>query len=277
MRAGAITLCLAVGVISCRVATAQQPPPPAAAAAAAVDERLVLSTDGSTLSGGSGGGGGSVTWLRNLTADAVFGAGAEYQQIANSHWALGAVSGSLALGQGQARPHVYLEVHEGSGDIGTHAFHYSLAAAGLLGTFTPRLSVQLEERRIDIDTSHGNLPKLGLSFRVTPQLLASASYAYSLGGNLGTKLTTVRVDYSGKSLSAMAGAVWGSAAPAVFGLLGQVVRPGPTLTEGFAGIGKPVGRTDWLLVGDYQDVGGIKRTSVTLACTVHLRARGQSQ
>jgi hypothetical protein len=270
-------VCLAVAVLGWRVTAAQQPQAPPGTAAAPVDERLVLSTDGSTLSGGSGGGGGSVTWLRNLTANAVLGAGAEYQQIANSHWTTGAVSGSLALGQGQAKPHLYVDVHEGAGDIGAHAFHYSLAIAGLLGTLTPRLSVQLEERRIDIDTSHGNLPKLGLSLRVTPQLLASASYAYSLGGNLGTKLTTLRLDYSGKGLSAMAGAAWGPAAPAVFDLLGQVVKPGPTLTEGFAGIGKPVGRAEWLLVGDYQDVGGTKRTTVTLACTLHLRARGQPQ
>jgi hypothetical protein len=274
MRARAITVCLALVVLGCQLAAAQEPPAPAALAAGAVDERLVLSTDGSRLSGGSGGGGGSVTWLRNLTADAVIGAGAEYQQIANSHWAAGVVSGSLAVGQGQAKPHVYLDVHEGSGDIGTHAFHYSLAVAGVLATFTPRLSAQLEERRIDIDTSHGNLPKVGLSFQATPQLLASVSYAYSLGGNLGAKLTTMRLDYSANSLSAIAGVVWGPAAPAVFDLIGQVVRSGPSLKEGFVGIGKPVGRTNWLLVGDYQDVGGTKRTTITLACTVHLPARG---
>jgi hypothetical protein len=241
------------------------------------DQRLVLSTDGSTLSGGSGGGGGSATWVGSITPDAVIGAGAEYQQIANSHWTAGTASGSLALGHGQAKPHVYVEVHEGAGDIGTHAFHYSLAVAGVLGTLTPRLSMQLEERRIDIDTSHGNLPKFGVSFRVTPQLLASASYAYSVGGNLGTKLTTVRLDYGGSSLSALAGAVWGPAAPAVLNLFGQVVRPGPTLTEGFVGIGKPVGRTSWLLVGDYTEAAGAKRTTVTLACTVQLPARGQPQ
>jgi len=278
MRPRAITVCLALGVLSCPVATAQQPPaPPGFAAAAVDDQRLVLSTDGSTLSGGSGGGGGSVTWLRNIGSDAAIGAGADYQQVANAHWTTGTASGSLALGQGEAKPHIYVEVHEGAGDIGTHAFHYSLAAAGVLGALTPRLSVQLEERRIDIDTSHGNLPKLGLSFQATPQLLASASYAYSLGGNLGTKLTTVRLDYSAKSFSGLLGAVWGPAAPAVFDLIGQVVRPGPSLKEGFAGIGKAVGRTQWLLVGDYQDVEGTKRTSVTLACTVHLPASGQPQ
>jgi hypothetical protein len=273
MRARAITVCLALAVVSYPGATAEQPP----AAASAADERLVLSTDGSTLPGGSGGGGGSVTWLRNIGSDAVIGAGADYQQIANAHWTTGVLSGSLAFGQGNPKTHLYAEVHEGPGDIGMRAFHYSLAVAGVLGTLTPRLSVQLEERRIDIDTSHGNLPKVGLSFRVTPQLLASASYAYSLGGNLGAKLTTLRLDYSGTSLSGMAGVVWGPAAPAVFDLIGQVVRPGPSLKEGFAGIGKAVGRTSWLLVGDYQDVAGTKRTSITLVCTVHLPARGQPQ
>jgi hypothetical protein len=272
MRAPAIAICLALAVVS-EAALAEQPPAPAAAA----DERLVLSANGSTLTGGSGGGGGTVTWLRNIDSGAVIGAGADYEQIANAHWATGVLSGSLALGQGNPKTHLYAEVHEGAGDIGAHAFHYSLATAGVLSTLTPRLSVQLEERRIDIDTSHGNLPKLGLSFRATPQLLASASYAYSVGGNLGTKLTTVRLDYSAKSLSAIGGVVWGPAAPAVFDLIGQVVRPGPSLKEGFVGIGKPVGRSEWLLVGDYQDVGGTKRTTITLACTVHLRARGQPQ
>jgi hypothetical protein len=271
MRADAIAVCLAVAVVSSRDARAEQAP------AAAADERLVLSANGSTLTGGSGGGGGAVTWLRNIDSGAVIAAGADYQQIANAHWTTGVLSGSLALGQDNAKTHLYAEVHEGAGDIGLHAFHYSLAVAGVLGTLTPRLSVQLEERRIDIDTSHGNLPKLGLSFRATPELMVSALYAYSFGGNLGTKLTTVRLDYSAKGVSAIAGVVWGPAAPAVFDLIGQVVRPGPSLREGFVGIGKPVGRTEWLLVGDYQDVGGTRRTTLTVACTVHLRARGQPQ
>jgi hypothetical protein len=273
VRAQAIAICLVLAVVSRQAPTAEQPLP----AASAADERLVLTTNGSTLTGGSGGGGGSVTWLRNIDSDAVIGAGAEYQQIANAHWTTGVLSGSLGLRQGKTKPHVYVDAHEGAGDIGTHAFHYSLVTAGVLSTLTPRLSVQLEERRIDIDTSHGNLPKLGLSFRATPQLLASASYAYSVGGNLGTKLTTLRLDYSAKSLSAIGGVAWGPAAPAVFDLIGQVVRPGPALKEGFVGIGKPLGRAEWLLVSDYQDVGGTKRTTITLACTVHLRARGQPQ
>src|SRR5439155_180004 len=82
------------------------------------DQRLVFSTDGSTLTGGSGGGGGSVTWVGDITPQVVIGAGAEYQQIANAHWTTGNFSGALALGGGQLKTHLYIETHEGAGDVG---------------------------------------------------------------------------------------------------------------------------------------------------------------
>src|SRR2546430_12568208 len=50
-----------------------------------------------------------------------------------------------------------------------------------------------EERQIDVDTSHGSLPKVGFSMLWNRQWLASASYAHSVGGNLGTDLGTVRI------------------------------------------------------------------------------------
>jgi hypothetical protein len=259
-----------------RGAAAQQSPAPQSPSPAggAADERLVFSADGATLSGGSGGGGATATWLRNFGTLAVIGAGAEYQQLADAHWTNGVLSGSLALGQGGSRTNLYGEAHEGAGDIDMRGFHYSLLIAGVITPLTDRLSLQLEERRIDIDTSHGNLPKAGLSLKATPHLIASVSYQDSAGGNLGTRLATVRIDYAGNGLTAVAGADGGYAAPAVLNLLGQVVRPAPTLTEGFAGIGKPFGRTDWLLLGDYQDLSGFKHTTITLVCTVHLEGRG---
>jgi len=254
-------------------AAAVEPPPPAAVG----DQRLVFSTNGSTLTGGSGGGGASATWVGSIGPDVVLGAGAEYQQIANAHWTTGNFSGSIGLGGGKT--HLYLDGHEGAGDIGDHAFHYSLASLGLLGQLTPELTLQLEERYIDIDKSHGSLPKLGLTYRATLQLSASVSYAKSLGGNLGTRLVTGRIDYTGIRFNAIAGLAGGPAAPAVIfsGPGVNFVKPGPQLREGFVGIGKPLQRTDWLLLGDYQDVGGFKRTTITLACTVHLRAHGQPQ
>ena len=284
MSALASTVCTAMALCMCTVAAAQQPPvppaaaeqPPTAVPASAADERLVLSGQGSTLSGDHGGGGGSVTWLRNVGTGGVIGAGAEYETIANAHWTLGALTGAMTFGQATPRTSLYGESHEGAGDIGKHAFHYSVVVGGVIGTLTSWLSVQLEERRIDIDKSHGNLPRLGLSFRVSQQLLASVSYAQSFGGNLGSKLGTARLDYVGKRFSWLAGAAYGPVAPAVLNLLTQVVSPGGRLKEGFAGVGRSLGRTDWQLLGDYQDLAGTKRTTITLTCTVHLGTRGQA-
>jgi hypothetical protein len=112
-----------------------------------------------------------------------------------------------------------------------------------------------------------------VSLRLGQPFIASVSYAYSFGGNLGTKLWTGRLDYVGKGFTWLVGGDYGPVAPSVLNLLGQVLRPGPTLKEGFAGIGTSLGRTDWQLLGDYQDLEGFKRTTVTLTCTVHLGRR----
>jgi hypothetical protein len=98
-------------------------------------------------------------------------------------------------------------------------FDYSLLIGGASSTLTPSVSLQLEERRSDIDTSHGNLPKRGVALRVTPRLLASLSYAQPVGGNLGTKLGTVRADDGGDHFTALAGAPYGAVAPSIRHLL----------------------------------------------------------
>ena len=257
-------------------AAAVELPPPSPTPAAVGDQRLVFSTNGSTLTGGSGGGGASAAWVGSVGSEAVLGAGAEYQQIANAHWTTGNFTGSMGFGGG--RTHLYVDAHEGAGDVGNHAFHYSVASLGLLGLLTPELTLQLEERYIDIDKSHGSLPKLGLTYRVTLELSASVSYAKSFRGNLGTRLVTGRMDYTGVSFNAMAGLAGGPAAPAVIfsGPGVNLVAPGPRLREGFVGIGKTFGRADWLLLGDYQDVSGTRRTTITVNCTVHLHAPAQA-
>jgi hypothetical protein len=270
MNARVPAMWLALAACRCAFGAADVSAPTPAAPA---DERLIFSADGGTLTGGHGAGGGAITWLSNVGSGGVIGAGAEYQEVANSHWTLGALNGSLSLGQPDLKTNLYAEAHEGAGDIGTHAFHYSIVTGGFIETFASTFSVQLEERRIDIDTSHGNLPKLGLSLRITPQLQASASYAHSFGGDLGTKLWTARLDYTGKTFNWLAGGAWGPVSPAVINLITQVVQPSGPLHEGFAGAGKSFGRTDWLLLGDFQDLNGSKRTTVTLVCTLHLGAR----
>jgi hypothetical protein len=245
-----------------------------APAAGATDDRLVLSANGSTLTGDHGGGGAAATWLRQFDSGSLFGLGAEYETVYNSHWTLGNFNGSLALGQQSAKTTLYAEGHLGSGETGGESFHYTNVAGGIVTAATSWLSVQLEERYIDIQPSRGNLPKLGVSMHVAPALLASLSYAQSFGGNLDTKLGTARLDYAGARFTWLLGAAYGPVAPRVLNLIGQTVGPSKTLKEGFIGAGKSFGRTDWQLIGDYQDLEGFKRTTITLNCTVHLGTPG---
>lgn len=241
--------------------------------AAVADDRLVFSANGSTLTNDHGGGGGAATWLRQFDSGSLIGLGAEYQTVYNSHWTLANLTGALALGQGGIKTSLYAEAHVGPGDNAQQPFHYINVAGGLISTLTPWLSVQLEERYIDIEPSHGNLPKLALAFHVSHALLATVSYAQSFGGNLDTKLGTARIDYSGKNFTWLAGAAYGPVAPRILNFIGAFSSGAKTLKEGFIGAGRSFGRTDWQLIGDYQDLEGFKRTTITLNCTLHLGTR----
>lgn len=292
MRAALRLMCAAISALGAAAAAAAPPPEsvatpspapataeapsatPAAtpAATADPDERLLFSGEGSTLTGDHGGAGGSITWLRNFGTGNVLALGGEYQTVANSHWSLGNFIGSMTFGQDTWKTSVYAEAHLGGGATGGESFRYTDVAGGVTTRVTSWFLVQLEERYLDIDKSYGNLPKVTLLFRLSPALLASLSYAQSFGGNLGTKLGTARLDYVGKRFNWLVGASYGPVAPALVNLIGQQLLPAQILREGFIGMGKTFGRADWQLVGDYQDLEGVKRTTITLNCTLHLGA-----
>lgn len=258
---------------------ASSPPPvatqSASSTAAYYDPRLVLSGNGEFFSNHHGGGGGSANFLTNFGTGDYLGLGAEYQNVAGSHWTLGDFSGGYTFGQNLPKTTLYGEGHLGAGNISEEAFHYRVLAGGLLTTVSSWLSAQLEERYIDIDKSHGNLPKIAISVRPTLQLMATLSYAQSFGGNLGTKLGTVRLDYVSRYFNLLAGGAYGPVAPFVINIdTGQILLPAAVLREGFVGVGKTFGRTDWQLLGDFQSIEGLRRTTITLNCTLHLAASG---
>jgi hypothetical protein len=239
------------------------------------DDRIVLSVNGSTLPGTNGGGGGSAGWLHNFDADTLAGVAVEHQVMSGANWTFGSVNGSLTRELGGARYAFYGEAHEGAGDDGPRAFKYSVVAAGIIGTYVHRLSVQLEDRQFDVETTHGNLPKLGFSYLVNPHLLAAASYAYSVSGNLGTHLTSARIDAYTSKANFLAGVAFGQVSPTVLGL--EFVVPGKSLSEGYVGVTKPLPhwRGDLTLVVDYQDLSGSSRVAVTLNYIFHLGHQGK--
>jgi hypothetical protein len=234
------------------------------ALAASTDDRLLLSADGSTLTGASGGGGGSIAWLHNFNLNNLAGAAVEYQTIANAHWTFGSLNASTTFGQAGAKTSLYGEIHEGAGDINARRFDYSIVTAGLIRTVGPHLSLQLEDRQIDIDTSRGNLPKLGASILWGPRLQTAIAYQHSVSGNLGTHLVSLRFDAYGKRLNGLAGGAFGTGSPAVFNLQTGLIQPGGKLREVFVGAAKAFARSDLTVVADYLDLAGTKRTTLTL-------------
>ncbi len=241
-------------------------------AASEVDDRLTLMASGSTLTHADNGGAAAVGWLHNFNASAILGAAAQYQTIANSHWTFGSLSLAYGLGEAAHRSNFYAEVDEGSGADPAHSYDYSIVGGGLFQNLTRQLLVQLEDKQIDIDTTHGNLPKVGVQFVWSPTLLTGVAYAHSVSGNLGTRLWSARIDRYGKTLNLIVGGATGKATPAVVDLQTGIRTPGLTLNEGFLGITKPFPRVEVTLLGDYLKIANIERVTLTLNCTVRLRS-----
>jgi hypothetical protein len=243
------------------------------------DDRIAISADGSTLTGTDGGGGASLGWLHNFDADSLATVAIEHQALADADWTFGSVSGSLTRGPSNQRYSFSAEAHEGVFDEGPKAYRYSNEALGVVGTYFHRLSAQLEDREIDIETIHGNLPKAGLSYLWGSHLLTSVSYAYSVSGNLGTRLTSTRFDAYGSKVNFLGGVAFGQASPIVVGTVANrlvVLAPGHTLHEGYVGMSKPLPslRSELTLVADYQDLSGSKRATLTLNYVFHVGHAG---
>jgi hypothetical protein len=240
------------------------------------DDRLLFSASGATLSVASGGGGGSAGWLHNFSADNLAGAAVEYDTLADAHWTFGSLNAATTSGPAGARLSLYGEIHEGAGDIGVRRFDYANEAVGLIRTFGPHFSLLLEDRQIDIDTSRGNLPKLGATMIWGPRLQTAVAFQHSVSGNLGTNLGSIRIDVYGKPLNWLAGGAYGQGAPAVFNLQTGLVEPNSgRFEEAFFGASKSLAHSDLTVVADYVDLSGTRRVTLTVNYIFDLGASGR--
>lgn len=240
------------------------------------DNRLILSADAESLTGTDGGAGGSITYLGQPSVNSLLGIGAEYQRLATSNWEFASFTGAYGNKLGaSSRWNVHGEAHEGTGrntnGLGTSSFDYSIVAAGGGLTAPFGLSLDLEERQIDVFTSHGSLPKITLAQPFGKHLLTTLAYAQSVGGNLDTSYGLARVDVFGPGYSVIAGGTVGHVTPAVINIQGLLLVQARHLSEVFLGVTKTIRHVDLTLLGDDQDLEGIKRVTVTLNITVHLR------
>jgi hypothetical protein len=241
-------------------------------------DRITLSGSSSSLRDiDEHGGGASLNYLHYFTPDAVFGVGGEYQYIADSSWEFGALRGSWSHGDPSSRFTLYGEVNYGNGDDNGRDFDYEVEVLGISQSFTSKFFVQLEGRYIDIDTSYGNLPKLGLTYVWSPHLTTSVSYANSVSGNLGTELYSARVDYYGSHVNLIVGGAGGTAASSVVNLQPGLSLPSQDTKEAFVGIGKTFARGELLLLGDYLEFGDSDKVTLILSVTAYLGSRGSTR
>jgi hypothetical protein len=220
------------------------------------DDRIAFSGNGSSLTGTNGGAGASLTWLHNFDADTLLGAAAEHEALSVSHWTFGSLIGSVTRGPGDQRYTFYGDIHEGAGDDARKPFKYNIETVGITGTYFHRLSATVEDKEVDVETTHGNLPKLGLSYLWNRHLQTALCYQYSLNGNLGTRLTSGRADWYAHAMNFFGGFAVGQASPSVLGI--QLTLPPHHLKEGYLGLSKPLPgwRSEISFIIDYQRLTG---------------------
>ncbi|WP_129645358.1 hypothetical protein [Peristeroidobacter agariperforans] len=252
----------------------------ASAGAAEVDARPFdkLSLSGSASSfvdTDDDGGGGSLSYLHYFTPDFLAGFGADHTFVEEAKLTYGSVRAAWGRGEPARRFILIGEYYNGEGDDNGRKFDYQVGVLGISQAIGSKFSVQLESRQIDIDTTHGNLPKLGLTYVWSPKFVTNIAYAQSVSGNLGTELTSARFDYYGKHVNMMLGGSTGKANPAVLVLQPGVVLPPSYSNEYFLGIAKPFKRAEIQLLGDLLEVAGSEKITVTLSFIAYLGSRGQ--
>ena len=236
------------------------------------EDRIVVSANGTTLTDTNGGGGASLGWLHNFDASNLAGIAVEHQGLSDAQWTFASLNGSTAVGPADQRYNFSGEAHEGDGHDGVRAFHYRIEAVDVAGTFDSRLTALIEDRRIDVETTHGNLPKVGLTYLWSPHVQTSVAYQYSVSGNLGTRLPSGRIDTYWATVNLFGGGAWGPTSPILFDLPTGLVPVARQFREGYVGAAKPFPklRSTLTLVADYEDLSGSKKTSLTLSYIFHV-------
>jgi hypothetical protein len=243
---------------------------PRANAGAGSEDRLALTASGTTLTNTNGGWGAAALWLHNFNANTIFGLGGEHQTIGDARWNFGRLTLNHGFGEAAHRTSLYLEASEGTGHDLVHHYDYEIFTAGLYQNFTRQLTLQLEDKQIDVDTAKGNLPKLAVGYLWTPALQTTLGYTHSVSGTLGTRLALARIDTFTKAMNLFAGFATGQAAPIAINLPPSE-RPSVITHEYYIGGGHDFPRADTKVILDYVRLTGSDHWTLTFNATLHKR------
>ncbi len=236
------------------------------------DDRLAVMVSGATLTNTNGGWGASALWLHNFSADTLLGVGGEHQSIGDARWNFGKLTLNHGFGAAQTRTNLYLDAAEGSGHDRVHDYDYSIVAVGAYQNLTRQLSIQLEDKQIDVDTSKGNLPKIAVGYVWTPRLSTTVGYTRSVSGSLDTHLAMARIDGFTKTMTLFAGLANGLASTIA---IDAPLPPGAgrslILHEYYVGMGRDFSRADTKLILDFSRLPDSNHWTLTFNTTLHKR------
>lgn len=241
-------------------------PPPAAASLILAARHDRLETDdlrGETL---------ELTWLQ-APRPRRWLAGASASRLGDGRWAFG----TLGLVRSAGTTVWNGDLKWGRGRRDGESFDYrqiALAWTRVMAGGAAALTV--ESRYLDIDRSRGNLVRTALRLAPHARLTGELAFQRSTGGNLGTEIVSLRLDFvPAPRFALIAGAADGHTRPEVVGIIAS--DPDTAAGDGyrlaFAGLSFPIRRLGATLLFERQRIAGSRRAAISLVLRAPLGPR----
>jgi hypothetical protein len=241
------------------VASAQAPRPERLEACR---DALLLSAEHYDLAAGASGRGSAIDGIGCAANAGVYTAGAAAYSVAGSRWAF--ARGGIARAW---RDNLWLaaDASTGSGRTPSESFDYLTLRDSVTVRLSGRWFAKLEHQYIDIARDRGNLLKLAASALATPAMLVEAAITRSLGGNLGTRSYSARVDWVDARARLYAGGAHGRTTPQAVDIVTGNRLPDAITRQWFAGAALSVARGEVQLAFDDQRTAASRRRTLGIA------------
>jgi hypothetical protein len=214
------------------------------------------------LGASANGRGGAIDWIGCARNATVYTAGAASYSVAGSRWAF--ARGGAAR---EWRENVWLAVDAaaGSGRTPSESFDYLTLRDSVTVRLRERWFAKLEHQYIDIATDHGHLLKVAASALATSAILLEAAATRSLGGNLGTRSYSGRVDWVDARGRLYAGGAHGRTTPQAVDIITGQHLPDAIARQWFAGAALSMARGELQFAFDDQRTAGSRRRTFGIA------------
>ena len=203
---------------------------------------------------------GAFEWLHPLTPKRSINTGVLTFTLGDSVWTYGRAGAMWRFGDSTA---VHGQVDLGAGREGEDGFGY-LTLRGTLSheLLARRLTLELEDHYVHINTTVGHSGRVGLTFRPAQHWAVGAAVHSSLGTALGVQAVTVRIARDVHNATLFGGLSAGRWRPALIGLAGE--GPAEHTYDVFAGAVIPIDRFSLTLAFDSLQTVHARKHSVVL-------------